>query len=110
VDSPTYLLTQVVTVTTGNGDWVRITAESGQFLVTGNLGISAPALVAVYLSPCATHHLEVTGHVREMGGDCGYGGYTLSTTYDRFGSSLVIVQGSMPCHLHCLPLVLRQQR
>jgi len=106
VDSPTDRMSQVVTVTIGNGDWVLVATESGEFLVTGNFGISAPALVTVSLLPCTTHHLAVTAHVREMGPPCYYGGYTLGTTSDRYGAPLVIVQGTS-CFRFYFPLVYR---
>lgn len=107
VDSPTDLSFQVVTVTIGNGDWVLIEAESGDFLATGTFWVNNPALATVSLLPCTTHHLAVTAHVREMGPPCWYGGYTLGTTRGRNGEPLVIVRGDGSCYRFQLPLVYR---
>ena len=88
VTSPTEALSQVVTVRMGNMEAVTITAESGVF--------TAPdRLVTVDLLPNTTHHLEVEAKVRQTtdGRGCTYGGYTLSTTRDRSGAPLVIMQG-----------------
>ena len=107
VGSPKDLLSQVVTVTIGNGDWVRIKTASGEFLVTGNFGTGNPALVTVSLWPCATHHLDVAAHVREMRPPCWYGGYVLHTSHDRYGAPLVIVQMGPSGHRFHLPLLYR---
>jgi WD40 repeat protein len=88
VTSPTEALSQVVTVRMGTMEAVTITAESGVF--------TAPdGLVTVDLLPNTVHHLEVTAKVRQTTGSsgCTYGGYTLSTTRDKAGAPLVIVQG-----------------
>jgi WD40 repeat protein len=75
----------------GNMEAATITLESGVF--------AAPdGLVTVELLPNTTHHLEVTAKVRQTanGRGCTFGGYTLSTTRDRTGAPLVIVQGQPP--------------
>jgi len=88
VTSPTEALSQVVTVRMGNMEAVTITTESGVFTAPGGL-------VTVELLPDTAHHLEVEAKVRQTtdGHGCTYGGYTLSTTRDRSGAPLVIVQG-----------------
>jgi len=88
VTSPTKALSQVVTVRMGSMEAATITVESGVF--------TAPdGLVTVDLLPNTAHHLEVTAKVRQVRDSygCTYGGYTLSTTRDRSGVPLVIVQG-----------------
>jgi len=94
VTSPTDQFTQVITVSLGNGEWVSVAAESGTFTVTGSFNAySQPALVEMALLPNTTHHLRVTGGVRVIKSNgCVYGGYTLSTIWDRFGGPLVITQ------------------
>ncbi len=86
--SPTEALSQVVTARMGNMEAVTITTESGVFTAPGGL-------VTVELLPDTAHHLEVEAKVRQTtdGHGCTYGGYTLSTTRDRSGAPLVIVQG-----------------
>jgi len=88
VTSPTEALSQVVTVRMGSMEAVTITVESGVF--------TAPdGLVTVDLLQDTVHHLEVAAKVRQTtdGQGCIYEGYTLSTTRDRNGAPLVIVQG-----------------
>ncbi len=94
VTSPTDQLSQIVTVRIGNGEAVTVTAESGIFTVTGSFDAYAhPALVNVTLLPNTTHHLRVDARVKVITqGDCTYGGYTLTTTADRFGAPLIIEQ------------------
>lgn len=96
VTSPTDQLTQVVTVYIGNGEEVSIEAESGAFTVTGQFNHhTTPAKVEISLLPDTVHHLEVAAKVRSGltgPGDCTYGGYILTTRYDRNGAPLVIVQ------------------
>ena len=91
VTSPTEALSQVVAVHMGNMEAATITLESGVFAAPGGL-------VTVELLPNTTHHLEVTARVRQTanGRGCTFGGYTLSTTRDRTGAPLVIVQGQPP--------------
>jgi hypothetical protein len=94
VTSPTDQLSQMITVYLGNGEAVTITAESGTFTAVDDFSVySKPALVDVALLPNTVHHLRVVGKVRvvERGG-CIYGGYTLSTIWDRYGGPLVITQ------------------
>lgn len=106
VDSPTCCLSQVISVTIGNGEYVSVTAESGTFEISGTFSVIDPATVSIGLLPDTTHHLQVTARVRVVHwGDCTYGGYTLSTDRDRLGQPLVIVQGD-GCYKVHLPLVL----
>jgi hypothetical protein len=96
VTSPTNQTSQVITVRIGNGDSVTVTGESGSFTVTGDFSISNPALVTVPLLANTTHHLTVSAHVRSIVGPngCGYGNYTLTTSHDRLGAPLTIVQST----------------
>ena len=96
VTSPTNQTSQVITVRIGNGDSVTVTGESGSFTVTGNFSISNPALVTVPLLANTTHHLTVSAHVKSIAGPngCAYGNYTLTTTNDRLGAPLTIVQST----------------
>jgi hypothetical protein len=87
-------LTQTVVVYIGNGEAVTVSAETGDFCVQGSFDASAhPARVEITLRPDLIHHLTVVARVRriEQWG-CVYGGYTLRTTVDRYGSPLVIRQ------------------
>lgn len=92
VTSPTDQLSQIITVYLGNGEEVTVVTESGTFTVTGSL---SPYLVEVSLLPDAVHHLQVFGRVKVVISSygCVYGGYTMSTTFDRYGAPLTIVQG-----------------
>ena len=94
VTSPTNQGSQVITVPINNGDSVTVTHEFGSTTVTGNFSRLNPALVTVPLQPNATHHLTVSAHVPSLTGPngCNYGNYTLTTTRDRLGASLTIVQ------------------
>lgn len=109
VTSPTSLRSQVITVYLGNGEAVTVTAESGVFTAYGEYNAySKPALVTVTLQVFQTHHLLVMGRVRRIEQDgCYYGGYTLSTSNDRFGNPLVIRQQPDPIYQMHLPLMLR---
>jgi len=93
VISPTDQSSQVITVYIGYGKEVTVTTESGNFTVTGDFNAHTnPALVQISLLPGITHHLEVTAKVKSTGNGCTYS-YTLSTTRDRNGNPLEIVQG-----------------
>ena len=94
VTSPTHLLTQTITVWIGNGEFVSVTARSGTFNVTGAFNTyNHPAGVTMTLLSNTTHSLTVSATVRTSNeGGCIYGGYTLSTTGDRNGLPLTIVQ------------------
>ncbi|MFZ6029919.1 MAG: cellulose binding domain-containing protein [Chloroflexota bacterium] len=96
VTSPTKLLAQEIVVRIGNSDWVRVVSESGTYTVTGNFTTANPARITIPLLADTTHNLRVTGHVKQVTNPngCSYGGYTLSTTYDRDGAPLTIVQGT----------------
>ncbi len=112
VISPTGLLTQTIAVRIGNGEAVTVTAESGVFTATGSFGVyGAPALLPIDLLPDMTHHLQVQARVRTVyQWGCKYGGYTLSTSWDRYGAPLVIEQvraTATPLPRLYLPLILR---
>ena len=94
VTSPTDQLSQVVKVYIGNGEAVTITTVSGVFVAMGSFSSSSPANVTVTLLPNTTHDLTVQARVRQVTGPggCVYGGYTLTTTRDRNGNLLRIVQ------------------
>ncbi|MFN8470580.1 MAG: hypothetical protein U0822_00040 [Anaerolineae bacterium] len=94
VTSPTNLMTQTITVRIGNGDAVTVTTQAGTFVATGDFGYTSnPARVTVGLAPNTTNFLTVQAHVRQTSNaGCPYGGYTLSTTTDRTGAPLVIIQ------------------
>ena len=90
VTSPTNELSQIVTVDLGNGEAITITTESGTFTAPFD---TFPKEIEITLLPDMTHNLTVEGRVREVvRGECIYGGYTLSTTRDRYGDTLVIEQ------------------
>jgi hypothetical protein len=96
VTSPTDQLTQVITVHIGNGEEVTVITESGAFTVTGKFNAyTSPALVEIALIPNTEHHLQVLAKVRIIprSSGCNYEGvYTLSTTKDRQGAPLTIIQ------------------
>ncbi len=90
VTSPTDQLSQTITVDLGNGEAITITTESGTFTAPFD---TFPKEIEITLLPNTTHNLTVEGKVREvMQGNCPYGGYTLTTTRDRYGDPLVIEQ------------------
>lgn len=88
VISPTSAFTQTVTVHLGRGRTVTVTSEAGTARINGFFGVSNPARVTINLLPNTVHHLKVIGRVEYAPG-CFYG---LSTTQDRYGHPLVIVQ------------------
>jgi uncharacterized repeat protein (TIGR01451 family) len=91
VTSPTFALTQTVTVYLGRGRTVTVTSEAGTTVVNGFFdAYTNPAYVTINLLPNTTHHLKVTGLVEYAPGCF----YTLSTTWDRDGNPLIIVQQS----------------
>ena len=94
VISQTDYLTQTIVIYIGNGDRAGVTLETGVFTQTGEFNAySIPAMIPVDLYPNTTHHLVASGHVKEVQvGGCPYGGYTLSTQFDRYGNPLTIVQ------------------
>lgn len=90
VSSPTDQLTQMVTVHLGHGEYVTIITESGTFTDT-----TSPFQVEVTLLPNTVHHLEVRGRVKQVWvNGCQYGGYTMSTRFDRHGAPLTIVHSA----------------
>jgi hypothetical protein len=108
ITSPADQLTQTITVYLGNGEAVTVTAESGTFAAPGNFDAFAnPARVDVALLANTVHHLRVFGKVRTVEWDgCVYGGYTLSTIWDRYGGPLVITQVLTIRSVMHFPLVL----
>lgn len=100
VVSPTNALTQTIKVIIGNGEAVTVTTRSGThtqvYTTTGTFGTMTPALITIDLLPDATTTMTVTAYVgiRPGPGGCTYGGYTISTTVDRTGAPLRIVQQS----------------
>ncbi|MEZ4539685.1 MAG: hypothetical protein R3C43_06840 [Chloroflexota bacterium] len=90
VTSPTDQLSQTILVDLGNGEAITITTESGTFTAPFD---AFPKEIEIALLPNTTHNLTVEGKVREVvQGNCSYGGYTLTTTRDRYGEPLVIEQ------------------
>jgi hypothetical protein len=80
-----------MTVYLGRGRAVTVTSEAGTTVVIGSFdAYTNPARVTINLLPNTTHHLQVTGRVEYVSGCF----YTLSTTRDRNGNSLEIVQQS----------------
>lgn len=92
--SPPSAFSQTVFVAIGNGDAVTVTLQSGTFTQRGDFNaFSSPAAVNIGLLPNTRHELLVEAHVREIyQNGCRYGGYTLSTRYDRLGQPLIIEQ------------------
>jgi len=109
VTSPTDQFTQVVTVHLGNGEAVTVTAQSGRFGVAGDFdAYFHPAPVTVALLTDTVHHLEVFGKVKVVEHDgCVYGGYTLRTDKDRFGTPLTIWQRTYLTRTFYFPFALR---
>jgi hypothetical protein len=93
VKSPTDQLTQVITVYIGYGVEVTITTESGTYTATGNFdAYTTPAVVEIDLLSNTINHIQVTAKVMSGGNGCTYS-YTLTTTRDKKGDPLEIVQG-----------------
>lgn len=94
VDDQTDDLSQIITVYLGNGETVTVTSESGVFTVSGAFdAVANPAQVEIALLPDTTHHLTVSGRVKETSvNGCSYGGYVISTQTDRNGQPLIIEQ------------------
>lgn len=94
VTSPTFLLVQDVVVYIGHGEKVTVESEAGKFSKTGDFNDLWPAVVQTDLHPNTTHHLLVSGKVKEEIDEhgCVYGGYTLTTRSDRYGDPLIIQQ------------------
>ncbi len=94
VTSPTDQLSQIITVYIGYGVEVTITTESGKYTVTGNFSAyTTPAVVEIPLLPNTINHIQVTTKVMSGGNGCTYS-YTLTTTRDKKGNPLDIVQGT----------------
>ena len=97
VISPTGQLSQTIVVWVGNGEQVSVESESGTFTVPGRFdAYFNPARVVITLLPDTVHHLRVIAWVRRVPhpSGCIFGGYTFSTTSDRYGAPLVIEQRS----------------
>ncbi|MGD8463245.1 MAG: hypothetical protein PVI09_05205 [Anaerolineae bacterium] len=109
VTSPTKHRSQVITVYAGNSQAITITAESGIFAVHGSFSAFQPTQIEIDLLPNTTHHLRVYSKVKIVEGywGCVYGGYTLSTTTDRYGAPLVIERQPhlQAPHIRWLPTV-----
>lgn len=95
VTSPTNLLTQEIVISAPGMDSATVTLQSGTFTVTTT---TSPVRVVVDLLPNTTHSLTVSAHIKQTTGPggCIYGGYTISTTRDRFGAPLTIIQSTGP--------------
>jgi hypothetical protein len=93
VTSPTDQLSQIITVYIGFGVEVTITTESGVYTVTGDFSAyNTPAVVEIALLPNTINHIQVTAKVMSGWNGCTYS-YTLTTTRDKKGIPLDIVQG-----------------
>ncbi len=94
VQSPTNLLTQTIVIKAGNSERVEVDTGFDSYSMSGNFdSFNNPAEVEITLMAGQTHQLTVSSRVKEvMQGDCSYGGYTLSTTFDRNGDPLEIIQ------------------
>ncbi|MBA3471070.1 MAG: hypothetical protein H0T53_15655 [Herpetosiphonaceae bacterium] len=92
VISPTGLLTQTITIFAGRALTVTVSSEAG--VVAQTSGSTWPARITIDLLPQTTHHLTVKAHIapHTTVNGCVYGGYTLQTLRDRYGSLLTIVQ------------------
>jgi len=96
VTSPTNALTQTINVL---GSWTLVTVAVTVNGVTTNYQDSAaPFQITINLSANATHTLIVYGKVpiTTNPNGCTYGGYTVSSSRDRLGNPLTIVQSSGP--------------
>jgi hypothetical protein len=95
VTSPTDQLMQVITVYIGWGKEVTVITESGIYTVTGDFSAyTTPAVVEIALLPNTINHIQVTAKVMSGGNGCTYS-YTLTTTRDKKGDPLDIVQGTV---------------
>jgi hypothetical protein len=84
----------MVEVHVGSGERVTSVTDTGPWTEIGAFETDRPALVRVRLVPDTTHRLEVTAWVAESTGPagCKQGGYQLSTTVDKNGTELAVVQ------------------
>jgi hypothetical protein len=88
VQSPTTLLTQIVSITLGRGRAITLNSEAGTTDITGTFDAYSPTALTAPLAPRITHHLSVSGLVEYQAGCF----YTLNTSTDRNGHPLTIVQ------------------
>ncbi len=86
VSSPTTLLTQSLQVRLNNSRRVTVTSEAGMTIFT--VVLSSTFVSPIPLLPNVTHHVIVTGQVEYQPGCY----YTRSTTVDKNGAPLTIVQ------------------
>ena len=95
--SPTNQFTQTIVIYMSGADAFTVTLETGVFTTTDT---SYPTMLSVDLDSNTEHHLNVRGHFPGSGGTpgCPIFGYTLSTSVDRFGDPLTIVQVSSLQH------------
>jgi len=92
VTSPTSALTQTIEIYAGNALTITVDSEAGRATKAG--GSNWPARITINLLPDTTHHLTVKSYIaRGVVNGCVYGGYTLQTTFDRYGKPLTIEQG-----------------
>jgi hypothetical protein len=103
VTSPTTLLTQTLRVRLNNSRRVTVTSEAGAtiFFTTSPSTFISP----IPLLPNVTHHVVVTGLVEYQGTGCTYT-YTRSTTVDKNGAALTIIQLGRRVYL---PIILKQR-
>jgi hypothetical protein len=106
VTSPTELLTQTIVIRAGNSEWAQVDTGFAVYTVTGSFNPSGnPAEIEIDLMPAQLHLLEVCSRVKVIEhGECVYGGYTMSTRYDRNGKRLEILQVNQ---IYYLPLLQR---
>jgi PKD repeat protein len=89
VTSPTNATTQVITVPLSGGISITVISEAGTF--TSTTSVNNVFSVTVDLVPNSVNHLHVQGQIAV--GSCTYN--TSSTTIDKNGNPLTIVQGTV---------------
>jgi len=95
VVSPTNALSQVISVAGSSASWTKVTVSvAAGGTTTSYVDTVAPFDITINLSPNTTHNLTVSAVVPISSSGCQYGGYTVSTTRDRLGNPLTIVQSS----------------
>ncbi len=92
VTSPTDQLTQMLTIYSRNTERLDITSEAGTATIVADAYVPYPAQVTINLLPNTTHHLTVTAYIPGYS-NCAGISYTVSTTVDKNGAPLTIVQG-----------------
>jgi hypothetical protein len=83
-----------IAVYVGNGERVTVVTDTGAWVASGRFDVDRPAYVRVRLVPDTTHRLVVSARVAASTGPsgCHKGGYTLTTTEDKNGVLLAVVQ------------------